>query len=60
MIELTYREAEAVGIAVCCAGHLSGPIVQWLFQHPQTPEEIITWLEDTVAAWNEDPNSNTA
>jgi len=24
-------------------------------QHPQTPEEIITWLEETVAAWNEDP-----
>ena len=24
-------------------------------QHPQTAEEIITWLEDTVAAWNEDP-----
>ena len=24
-------------------------------QHPHTPEEIITWLEDTVAAWNEDP-----
>jgi hypothetical protein len=24
-------------------------------QHPQTPAEIITWLEDTVAAWNEDP-----
>jgi hypothetical protein len=24
-------------------------------QHPQTPEEIIAWLEDTVTAWNEDP-----
>jgi DDE superfamily endonuclease len=24
-------------------------------QHPQTPAEIIAWLEDTVAAWNEDP-----
>jgi hypothetical protein len=24
-------------------------------QHPQTPEEIITWLEDTVAGWNEQP-----
>ena len=24
-------------------------------QHPQTTQEIITWLEDTVAAWNEDP-----
>jgi len=23
-------------------------------QHPQTPEEIIRWVEDTVAAWNED------
>lgn len=28
-------------------------------QHPQSPEEIITWLEDTVAAWNEDPTSFT-
>jgi len=28
-------------------------------QHPQTPEEIITWLEDTVAAWNEDPTPFT-
>ena len=70
------------------AGHLSYPIVRWLFQHgvmplytplsgswlnmaeslqriigrralagqhPQTPAEIITWLEDTVAAWNEAP-----
>ena len=24
-------------------------------QHPQSPEEIIAWLEDTVAAWNEHP-----
>jgi transposase len=24
-------------------------------QHPHTTDEIITWLEDTVAAWNEDP-----
>jgi DDE superfamily endonuclease len=24
-------------------------------QHPQTTQEIITWLEDTVAAWNEAP-----
>jgi hypothetical protein len=24
-------------------------------QHPQTPEEIITWLEYTVAAWNDYP-----
>jgi hypothetical protein len=24
-------------------------------QHPQTPKEIISWLEETVAAWNEDP-----
>ena len=70
------------------AGHLSYPIVRWLFQHgvmplytplsgswlnlaeslqriigrralagqhPETPDEIITWLEDTVAAWNEAP-----
>jgi hypothetical protein len=28
-------------------------------QHPQTPEEIITWLEETVAAWNEDPTPFT-
>jgi hypothetical protein len=24
-------------------------------QHPQTPAEIITWLEETVAAWNQHP-----
>jgi hypothetical protein len=24
-------------------------------QHPQTPEDIITWLEDTVAGWNQAP-----
>jgi hypothetical protein len=24
-------------------------------QHPQTPEEIITWLEATAAGWNRDP-----
>lgn len=24
-------------------------------QHPQTPEEIITWLEETVAGWNQAP-----
>jgi DDE superfamily endonuclease len=28
-------------------------------QHPQSPEEIMTWLEDTVAAWNEDPTPFT-
>jgi len=28
-------------------------------QHPQSPGEIITWLEDTVAAWNEDPTPFT-
>lgn len=28
-------------------------------QHPQTTEEIITWLDDTVAAWNEDPTPFT-
>ncbi len=28
-------------------------------QHPTTPEEIITWLEDTVAAWNQDPTPFT-
>ena len=70
------------------AGHLSWPIVRWLFQqgvmplstplggswlnmaesvqrilvpralagqHPQTPEEIIQWLEETVAGWNATP-----
>jgi hypothetical protein len=70
------------------AGHLSYPIVRWLFQHgvmplntplsgswlnmaeslqriigrralagqhPQTPEEIIEWLEETVIAWNQAP-----
>lgn len=26
-------------------------------QHPQTAEEIIQWLEDTVAAWNRAPTS---
>ncbi len=24
-------------------------------QHPQTPEQIITWLEETVAGWNQHP-----
>ena len=24
-------------------------------QHPQTAEEVITWLEDTVAGWNAAP-----
>jgi hypothetical protein len=24
-------------------------------QHPESTEEIIAWLEDTAAAWNEDP-----
>jgi len=28
-------------------------------QHPKTPEEIITWVEDTVAAWNQDPTPFT-
>ncbi len=70
------------------AGHLSWPIVAWLFQHgvmplytplsgswlnmaesvqriisrralagqyPQTPDEIIGWLEETVAGWNVEP-----
>jgi hypothetical protein len=70
------------------AGHLSYPMVRWLFQHgvmplytplsgswlnmaeslqriivrralaglhPETPEEIITWLEDTVVGWNAAP-----
>jgi len=70
------------------AGHLSYPMVRWLFQngvmplytplsgswlnmaeslqriivrralagqHPETPEDIITWLEETVAAWNDAP-----
>lgn len=70
------------------AGHLSWPIVQWLFQHgvmplytplggswlnmaesvqrilveralagahPQSPREIMQWLEETVAGWNAAP-----
>jgi DDE superfamily endonuclease len=70
------------------AGHLSWPIVRWLYQHgvlplytplsgswlnlaeavqrilvrraldgqhPQSSDEVIAWLEDTVAAWNADP-----
>jgi DDE superfamily endonuclease len=70
------------------AGHLSWPIVRWLFQHgvlplytplsgswlnlaesiqriivrrafdgqhPQSQEELIAWLDDTVAGWNADP-----
>ena len=24
-------------------------------QHPQTPEELIAWLEETVAGWNQAP-----
>ena len=28
-------------------------------QHPQSSEEIIRWLEDTAAAWNEDPTPFT-
>jgi hypothetical protein len=28
-------------------------------QHPQSPEQIIQWLEDTVAAWNADPTPFT-
>src|SRR5437588_1680136 len=28
-------------------------------QHPHSPEEIIRWLEDTVAAWNQDPTPVT-
>jgi len=58
------------------AGHVSGSIVDWLFQqaealqrivvrralagqHLQTPEAIITWLEETVAGWNENPTPFT-
>ena len=70
------------------AGHLSGAIVDWLFQHgimplytpisgswlnmaesvqrilvrralaghhPQSQEDLITWLEATVAGWNANP-----
>jgi hypothetical protein len=72
------------------AGHLSWPIVRWLFQHgvmplytplsgswlnmaesvqrilvgralagqhPQSAEEVITWLDDTVVGWNAAPTS---
>ena len=28
-------------------------------QHPQTPEQIITWLEETVAGWNTAPTPFT-
>ena len=24
-------------------------------QHPETPEDMVTWLEDTVAGWNDAP-----
>jgi hypothetical protein len=53
------------------AGHLSWSIVRWLFQHgvmqriiarralagqhPQSPQEIIEWLEDTLDGWNRAP-----
>jgi hypothetical protein len=70
------------------AGHLSGTIVDWLFQHgimplytpisgswlnmaesvqrilvrraleghhPQSQDDLITWLEDTVVGWNANP-----
>lgn len=58
------------------AGHVTGSIVDWLFQHAealqriivrralagqhlQTPEAIITWLEETVTGWNENPTPLT-
>ena len=74
------------------AGHLSWPIVRWLFRHgvmplytplsgswlnlaesvqriivrralaghhPQSQEELITWLDDSVAGWNADPTPFT-
>jgi DDE superfamily endonuclease len=74
------------------AGHLSWPIVRWLFQHgimplytplsgswlnlaesvqriigrraldghhPQSQDELIAWLDDTVAGWNADPTPFT-
>ena len=74
------------------AGHLSWPIVRWLFQHgvmplytpisgswlnlaesiqriivrraldgqhPQSQDELINWLDDTVAGWNADPTPFT-
>ena len=28
-------------------------------QHPQTPDQIITWLEETVAGWNAAPSPFT-
>lgn len=27
--------------------------------HPQSPEQVITWLEDTVTGWNAAPTSFT-
>ena len=74
------------------AGHLSRPIVRWLFRHgvmplytplsgswlnlaesvrriivrraleghhPQSQDELIAWLDDTVAGWNADPTPFT-
>ena len=74
------------------AGHLSWPIVRWLFrhgvmplytplsgswlnmaesiqriivrraldgQHPQSQDELIAWLDDTVAGWNANPTPFT-
>ena len=74
------------------AGHLSWPIVRWLFRHgvmalytplsgswlnlaesiqriivrraldghhPQSQDELITWLDDTVAGWNTNPTPFT-
>jgi hypothetical protein len=74
------------------AGHLSWPIVRWLFQHgvmplytpisgswlnlaesiqriivrraleghhPQSQDQLITWLDDTVAGWNAHPTPFT-
>jgi len=28
-------------------------------QHPQSPDDLITWLDDTVAGWNADPTPFT-
>jgi hypothetical protein len=28
-------------------------------QHPQTPDQLITWLEETVAGWNAAPTPFT-
>ena len=44
-----------VNEGVLTAGEAAGLLGISLRSAPQTPEEITTWLEHTVAGWNEDP-----